>query len=375
MTALLRGRRALPAPPPARPFPAGGIVAFVLPLGASAQVNQSDAYLTEIASMRLRAVIPARQLAERVPVWFVALDDFIADPSLARFGSAGAVVISKLPSPEILRRRQALDALLARLTPRFDGPRLFADMPDDLAALGKSAREPFLARYQKGLGAACSFVVPCHALGEGIARDAQRGVVVIEDPYENRAGAVRVAPGSPLRLLWFGNLGGINAAMVADALAAVLGSLRDRPVELELVTRIAARDELDTIGRRVRSAHPACALRVTAWSLEATEAALERCDFVLLPQDSRADWSRGKSHNRLVAAIRGGRFAIASPVPTYLELKDYAWVGDDLALGLRWALANPEAAAQRLRAGQPVIEARFSPDQIGRQWAALLGLG
>jgi len=375
ITALLRRPSALPAPLTAGPLPVGGVVAFVLPIGATAQVDQSDAYITEVASTRMRAVIPARQLATRVPVWFVSLDDFIGDPSLARVGSSGAVVISKLPSPEILRRREALTALLARLAAHSDGLQLFADMPDDLAALGRRVQEPFLAHYQKGLGASCTFVVPCHALGEALARDARRGVVVIEDPFENRAGAVRVAPDSPLRLLWFGNLGGINVAMVANALAGVVATLRKRPVELELVTRIAARNELEAIGQQVRVAHRACALRVTPWSLEATEAALQRCDFVLIPHDMRAEWSRGKSHNRLVAAIRGGRFAIASPVPAYLELNDYAWVGENLAAGLRWALANPEAAEERVRAGQYAVEARFSPDQVGRQWAAALRLG
>ncbi len=374
MSALLRGPRELPVPPPVRPFPAGGFVAFVLPVGASTQVNQSDAYLTEIASMRLRAVIPARQLAQRVPVWFVSLDDFLADPGLGRFGTPGAIVISKLPSPAILQRQQALDALLARLASHAGGVPLFADMPDDLAELGRTVRQPFLARYQKGLGAACTFVVPSHALGTGLACDARRGMTVIEDPYENRASAVRVAPAAPLRLMWFGNLGGINAALVAESLAAAAAALREQQLELELVTRLAAREALEVISARLRAAHPACTLHTTAWSPEATEAALERCDFVLIPHDLRAAWTQGKSHNRLVAAIRGGRLAIASPIPTYLELKDYAWIGRDLAAGLRWALAHPDEAAARVRAGQVAVEARFSPQTIGRKWAAMLGI-
>jgi hypothetical protein len=375
LNAVLGRTRVLPAPPAARPFPPGGFVAFVLPVGTSARVNQADAYVTEIASMRLRAVIPARQLAQQVPVWFVSLDDFLRDPSLAEFGSAGAIVISKLPAPAILQRQDALSALLARTAAQSGGAPLYADMPDDLAALGKAVRQPFLARYQKGLGASCTLVVPCQALGEGLARDARRGIVVIEDPYENPARPVRVQAASPLRLMWFGNLGQINATMLAEALAGAVGALRDRPLQLELVTRSGAREELDTIGARLRAAHPDCALSVTAWSLQATEQALERCDFVLIPHETRAEWSKGKSHNRLITAIRAGRLAIASPIPAYLELAEYAWVGDDLAAGLRWALAQPQAAAERVRAGQVAIEARFSPERIGGKWAALLGIG
>jgi len=372
--AWLRGPRALPAPPPARPFPEGGFVAFVLPVDASARVNQTDAYVTQIASMRLRAVIPARRLAERVPVWFVSLDDFVRDPSLSRFGIAGAVVIGKLPAPSILKRQTVLSELLARAASDRSGVPLYADMPDDLAALGKAVREPYLARYQRGLGASCTFVVPCRALGEGLAHDAARGIAIIEDPYENRARPVRALASAPLRLLWFGNLGQINASMLENALAGVAKSFRDTPLRLEMVTRLEARDALEAIGKRLRAVHPNCELRVTAWSLEATEDALERCDFVLIPQDLRKDWSRGKSHNRLVAAIRGGRCAIASPIPTYLELAEYAWIGEDLAAGLRWALSHPQEAAARVLAGQRHVEERFSPESIGRKWAAVLGI-
>jgi hypothetical protein len=372
--AWLRGPRALPPAPPARPFPQGGFVAFVVPVNATTRVNQTDTYFTVIASMRLRAVIPARRLAQRVPVWFVSLEDFVRDPRLSKLGTAGAVVIGKLPAPDILQRQALLSELLARAASDRSGVPLYADMPDDLAALGKAVREPYLARYQKGLGASCTYIVPCRALGEGLARDARRGIAIIEDPYENRARPVRAVASSPLRLMWFGNFGGLNASMLEEAFADVARAFRDRPLRLEMVTRTDARQLLDAIDKRLRAAHPDCELRVTAWSLQATEDALERCDFVLIPQEVHKDWSKGKSHNRLVTAIRGGRLAIASPIPTYRELSDYAWVGEDLAAGLRWALAHPQEAAARVSAGQSHIEERFSPESIGRKWAAVLGV-
>jgi hypothetical protein len=372
--AWLRGPRALPAPPPPRPFPEGAFVAFVLPVGSPVQVNQSDHYATIIASMRLRAIIPARQLAQRVPVWFVPLENFVRDPALSALGTAGAIVISKLPAPNILQRQAALSALLARASADRTGVPLYADMPDDLAALGRAIHEPYLAQYQKGLGASCTLIVPCRSLGEGLSRDAKRGLVIIEDPYENQVQPVRARPGSPLRLMWFGNLGDLNGRMLEDALAATVAPLRDMPLQLELVTRTDARDALDAISRRLRAVQPNCALQVTEWSLQATDDALGRCDFVLIPQDVRAEWSKGKSHNRLVTAIRGGRLAIASPIPTYQELAAYAWVGENLAEGLRWALTHPDEAAARVLAGQQHVEARFSPERIGRRWASVLGI-
>lgn len=94
---------------------------------------------------------------------------------------------------------------------------------------------------------------------------------------------------------------------------------------------------------------------------------------MLLPQADDA-WGRVKSHNRLVESIRSGRFALASPIPSYVELQDFAWVGADLAEGLDWALGQPQDAAARLAAGQSAIESRFSPAVVGARWRAALGL-
>jgi hypothetical protein len=81
-----------------------------------------------------------------------------------------------------------------------------------------------------------------------------------------------------------------------------------------------------------------------------------------------------KSHNRLVEAIRGGRLAIASPIPAYQELSHYAWVGEPLAAGLRWAQDHPDEVVQRVTAGQAHVEARFAPRVVGQKWARALGV-
>lgn len=371
--AWLRGPRGLPSPPPPRPLAKGAFVAFVVPVDAAMRVNQGDRYSTAVASMRLRAIIPARQLAQWVPVWFVPLEDFLRDPGLSRLGAAGAVVIGKLPAPNILQRQAVLTELLERAAADRTGVPLYADMPDDLAALGKAMREPYLARYQKGLGASCTFVVPSRTLAEGIARDAKKGVAIIEDPYENPERPVRATASSPLRLMWFGNLGSVNAPMLENALAKLATEFRDSALILELVTR-TTRQILGSIADRLRASHPNLDCRFVDWSLEATEGAFERCDFVLIPHELRQEWGRGKSHNRLVAAIRAGRLAIASPVPAYQELADYAWIGEDLAAGLRWAIGHPQEAEARVRAGQRHVEERFSPETIGRRWATVLGV-
>lgn len=64
--------------------------------------------------------------------------------------------------------------------------------------------------------------------------------------------------------------------------------------------------------------------------------------------------------------------AVASPIPSYLELADHAWVGEDLGAGVEWALANPEAVVTRIQSGQAHVASRFAPERIVAKWERLL---
>jgi hypothetical protein len=116
-------------------------------------------------------------------------------------------------------------------------------------------------------------------------------------------------------------------------------------------------------------------LRLTPWSPEANWAALAEADLVLLPTEAHAAGGPNKtvkSPNRMVEALRSGRFALAQPIAAYRELGAYAWVDADLILGLRWALAHPEAVRARIAAGQAAVAARFAPKAVARRWAEVV---
>jgi glycosyltransferase involved in cell wall biosynthesis len=124
----------------------------------------------------------------------------------------------------------------------------------------------------------------------------------------------------------------------------------------------------------LRRVHEQCELLFLPWSRPAVATELARADLVLLPQDAASEWGRVKSHNRLVEALRAGRFAVASPIPSYLELGEFAWTGEPLADGVEWALAHPDNVLAKIHAGQDAVEKRFSPRKIGERWAATLGI-
>jgi hypothetical protein len=106
---------------------------------------------------------------------------------------------------------------------------------------------------------------------------------------------------------------------------------------------------------------------ITPWSPEVQKKALEHCAIVILPTGK----SPCKSANRMVEAIRAGKFVCANPLPAYEEFSPYAWIGD-IREGVDWAYANQAKALEMVRKGQLYIKTRYSPEIIGRQWLDVL---
>jgi glycosyltransferase involved in cell wall biosynthesis len=212
-------------------------------------------------------------------------------------------------------------------------------------------------------------------LRERLAAHSLHGITVIEDPYESEhAREPRLAPGPVLRLAWFGAFAPVLRPFLEAQFAAIARALGKRPVELAFVTSPTRAAIVHDMARALKEVNPAFRVRHVAWSLSDAARELENADIVVLPQDVDSDWGRVKSHNRLVESIRAGRFAIASPIPAYLEMAQYAWVGADLASGLEWALTNRMAAVERVRAGQAYVAERFEPARIAAKWADVLDI-
>jgi len=305
----------------------------------------------------------------------VPLEAFLADPTLASLGAARAIVLGKIPTDAVVRRERELRALLALLGARTLPVPVFADFSDDYAAMAAALGAPFLAEYQRGLAACCTLTVPCAALAERLGTERRGAIHVVEDPWESQRGNPPRAPrGAPLEMCWFGNIAPKTLPPVEAALRRIAARLDGAAATLAFVAAGNRRELAEALGARLRAAHPSFALRFLEWSRETTWHALERCDLVLLPQDHASEWGRVKSHNRLVEAIRAGRFAVASPIPSYLELAEFAWTGEDLAEGVAWALAHPDEAAARVARGQAQIAGRFSPEAVAAKWAAVLGV-
>lgn len=352
-----------------------GFVGFIADVERAQFLAPGDSVLADQASLRLRVGIPARQLQRYAPVCLLPLNAIERDPALASLGTPRAIVVGKFP----VRMIAGDSAQFARLVDWIKGARkrhpVVADLSDDLEAAAKMYQIPALSEFQSRLAQACPLSVPSAALRERLTAAARYGVTVIEDPYEREVAAPpRFSPGDTLRLAWFGVFGPPLRALVEGHFAAIARRLAPRPLEFAFVTAESQAPLVGQMAAQLAADNPGCRLRMVAWSREAVAREVTAADLVVLPQDAASEWGRVKSHNRLVEALRGGRLPIASPIPAYQEMARCAWVGNDLAEGVAWALSRPAEVLERIASGQAVVEERFSPQQIGERWAGLLGL-
>jgi len=348
-------------------------LAYITRVDRELELAPGSAVNSSMASMRLRMLIPGAELARRVnlSVRLIPFARFLQDPALAHLENVRALVIGKLSVGEVAALGDAGRDRLFDAVGRCGHP-VFADFSDNYPAFG-GANVAQLADYQTRMGAAATITVPCQALAEAIGAQAQRGIHVIEDPYETPEQPARFAPEEALlRLCWFGSA--YEPALVEGAFGAIAAAQPARRLRLEflaLASRAPMARQLET---RMRAANPAAEVRFAEWSFDAVARALRDCDVVVLPQDAASAWGRCKSHNRLVQAIRAGRVAVASAIPAYVELAGCAEIDDDLPAALARALAQPRAALDKVVAGQALVRERFSPAHIAERWASVLGL-
>ncbi len=160
-------------------------------------------------------------------------------------------------------------------------------------------------------------------------------------------------------LLWIGEADGV--ASIID-LAPQLQRL-GREIPLALRCLCAAGSGLDALAEGLHEDDPdSLRLSIEAWSPIASAHGLATCDLVLLPGQTPAHASR------LIAALWAGRFAVCHSSPYYEALGEFAWVGNDLAEGIRWALSHPEEVLARLDRAQDYVGRVHAPAAVARGW-------
>lgn len=195
-------------------------------------------------------------------------------------------------------------------------------------------RGKYAPDYHGMCGIADKITVASEVMAAIVYENTGRDSTVVDDPYENAQSAPKCAGNG---VLWFGH--SMNLASLAPYLSHI--------------TTICTNATCATV----------------LWSQASEEQELERCAAVLM-----TGTAPGASANRVVKALRAGRFVVAPEdcAESWRELAPYIWIGD-VAEGIAWALNNREDVCQKITQGQQYVAQRFSPQLIGSQWAALFG--
>lgn len=178
-------------------------------------------------------------------------------------------------------------------------------------------------------------LVTCNSevMRERIKAVSGRDAVVIKEPYESD----ELKPSIGAFLLWFGH--------------------RSNLVDLD---RLAPELKHPILAL---SNHPDCA----EWTEQSFRKAISSECIVIIPTGK----SLAKSENRMVEAVRNGKYVCAEHLPSYEPFAEFFPLGD-IPAQIDWALGNPTEALAQISKAQSYIKQIYSPEQIGRDWLRVL---
>jgi hypothetical protein len=187
--------------------------------------------------------------------------------------------------------------------------------------------------YRKIAQEASLITCPTAEMAKIILRETGKTATVIPDPFEQRETKAKIHDA----LLWYGHAS--NAIDLERELPNLVG------YKIEIVSNIKT---------------------FTQWSPANMDRAFNTAGLVVIPTGK----SMAKSGNRAVEAIRRGLFVVANPLPAYADLG--MWQGD-IRQGVDWALSHRGEVLRRIKNAQDYVRHEYSPQRIGRMWAAALG--
>ncbi len=313
---------------------------------------------SDLASIRYRAIIPMQGLIARGhDASVVGLDRDGVDDVRRHIADADRLVFIKNYTDPVCSET-VLEEQRAR------GIKTWFDLTDDRFQ-GEASEH-----LHRMVLAAENVVTVSSTLRQTILQHTGKDSAIVGDPYEGPRGTPRWSPdGVRLKALWFGH--GWNIQGLMKALPQLAEAGRQFPMDLRIVT--AGVEGIERYCEKFnRNSAAALALHYASWSSEETWRSLAATDIVLIPALPDEQWTLAKSPNRIIEALWSGRFVAAHPIPSYLEFRDSAWIGADLAEGIAWVMHNQESIVGRIAAAQDHIAAAYSPASIAAQWEQIL---
>jgi hypothetical protein len=207
--------------------------------------------------------------------------------------------------------------------------------------------------YRRMLAGVDKVIASTEELASVIKIETGRDATVIHDPYEMEEAEPKFAPEGALKLLWFGHP--TNIQPLLDLWPKLKG------YKVMVMSDPSLKISQDTGGT----------IPIVPWSPENIDTALNQCDAVIIPS-AMGERQKVKSPNRLVEAVRKGKYVLADPLPSYQAFDKWMWIGD-IEKGLALLESQDKDVIEgRIRDTQAYIRENHSPELIGKQWEEVL---
>lgn len=187
--------------------------------------------------------------------------------------------------------------------------------------------------YRKHIKMADQVTCNSEVMRDIIKAKTGRDAFVIREPYESPEHPAGIAP----RLFWYGHKSNAkDLERLVPELKHPLLAMSNYPGHVE-------------------------------WSLDAFQKVMAEDCIVIIPTGR----SMAKSENRMVEAIRCGKYVCAEHLPAYEPFTSFFELGN-IPAEIDRALANPLAAMAKIKDAQEFIRDRYSPQTIAEQWLEVI---
>lgn len=199
---------------------------------------------------------------------------------------------------------------------------------------------------------------------------------VIEDPWQiepQKILSIKKDIETP-KLLWFGQSQNMQYLMeITDNILS--NCILYEKYELTVLSSIDAISSFKNFLQN-RTAQKQWVIRYSIWDNkkqpEQLLTHLRNADIALIPSSPNKKTKAGASHNRLVDCINGGCIAIASPLDSYLELEDVAYLTKNIAQAVDIVASQYHLHLENIKKKRTNLVQRFSPIQNERNWRKVI---
>ena len=222
------------------------------------------------------------------------------------------------------------------------------------------------------------FVTPSKTLEEIVRRKTNylKSCITVVDPWQSQKNDFDDENiKNKARLIWFGQ--GRNIDYLISKIPTLLSQCEaSKCYELTILSRADALRHFKKQLPKKLIGKKQWIFKFVAWDDFDQPSQFDKClldsSISLIPSDPNDPNKMGVSHNRLVDSIRSGCITIASPMPSYLELKDLCILTKNFPRAIDYAIENSNNLIQKFSALRDPILSQFSPASNQKTWKKII---